>query len=110
MFVPERVALYWVKKILNRALLRWRDIGLRTFGLCIIWGERMARQTSQNYSFPNPGSRYHYQIPVSRGQVPVYVAGQGTRVLYLGNNPSLEPWPTSKLFIPNGSYVITIAA
>ena len=42
MSVPdlERVALYWVKKILNRAHLRWRDIGCRTFGLCIIWGER----------------------------------------------------------------------
>ena len=40
MSVQERVALYWVRKTLNRTLLRCRDIGWRTFGLCIIWGER----------------------------------------------------------------------
>ena len=53
--------------------------------------ERMARQTSQNYSFPIPGSRY--QVPVSQGQVPVsqgQVPRSFTLVTTLASNPGSQ--------------------
>ena len=53
----------------------------------------MARQASQNFFMPYS----RVQVPYSRFTIPGFrVAGPGTRFLYLGNNPSLEPRPSTQ--------------